>query len=348
MLARLVLMHNARIEAERSNENAVPVKTADIADKVVIHSISTIGDYHQIHDKGEYGMKKSVLLAVLALSLASVAMADETNNPVGSIELVAPTRNGQAESGGCCACPADPIVTGDAYIGATNRYMFRGLQLNAPGSFNVQGGVDLTYRAFTLSYWTNSQNRFSGYRKAKVTENDIILDYAIPYTLQINKDLIVKFNVGTQYFSLDAWEDTNEFYFKAATDPGKLPVDLALQVYWDNLEAKRAGLYYTLSASHKFEIVHKLFDANVGALVSFNQRNNNAISASPGDGSDPRDGGYNGWHDYELTATLNYTPTANITISPSYQFSDAISGKAHDIAGVSQKSTFAIKAMFSF
>ena len=301
-------------------------------------------------------MKKSVLLAVLALSLASVAMADETNNPVGSIELVAPTRNGQAESGGCCACPADPIVTGDAYIGATNRYMFRGLQLNAPGSFNVQGGVDLTYRAFTLSYWTNSQNRFSGYRKAKVTENDIILDYAIPYTYQINKDLVVKFNVGTQYFALDGIEDTNEFYFKAATDPGKLPVDLALQVYWDNLEAKRAGLYYTFTASHKFDLVHKLFDANIGALVSYNQRNFSAMGTVTDDsgnsvlrdGSDPRDGGYNGWHDYELTATLNYTPTANLTISPSYQFSDAISGKAHDIAGVSQKSTFAIKAMFSF
>ena len=69
MLARLVLMHNARIEAERSNENAVPVKTADIADKVVIHSISTIGDYHQIHDKGEYGMKKSISLFTSGYSL---------------------------------------------------------------------------------------------------------------------------------------------------------------------------------------------------------------------------------------------------------------------------------------
>lgn len=300
-------------------------------------------------------MKKSILLAVLALSLASVAMAADTetvapvNNAVGSIDLlVAPTKNGQTETGGCCACPADPVVTGDVYVGATNKYMFRGQQLNTPGSFNIQGGVDLTYRAFTLSYWTNVQNRFTGYRKAKVTENDIILDYAIPYNYQFYKNLVLKFNVGTQYYALDAVEDTNEFYFKAATDPGTMPVDLALQVYWDNLEARRAGLYYTLSATHKFDLVHSLFDANLGALASYNQRNNNAMPASPGDGSDPRDGGYNGWHDYELTASLDYTPTANITVTASYQYSNALSGAARDIGNISGKNQFAIKTMFSF
>lgn len=316
---------------------------------------NTVCEVPKLKAKEIRPMKKSILLALLALSLATVAVAEESavvtpeKSAVGGIDLLeAPTKNGQLENGGCCACPADPIVTGDVYIGLTNKYIFRGQQLNTPGSFNIQGGIDLTYKAFTLSYWTTLQNRFNGYRKAKITENDIILDYAIPYSYQFGKDMAIKFNIGTQYYALDAGEDTNEFYFKAATDPGKLPVDVAFQIYWDNLEAKRAGLYYTLAVSHKFELIHKLLDANLGGLISFNQRNNNAMPASPGNGSDPRDGGYNAWHDYELTASLDYTPTANITVTASYQYSNAMSGTARNIGGLTGQNQFAIKTMFSF
>ena len=302
-------------------------------------------------------MKKSgILAAALVVTFASAVMAAETT-AVAPLDLKLPAT---AEAG-CCACPADPTVTGDVYVGPVSKYLFRGNDLSKKpygSDFAIQGGIDIYYKAFTLSYWGNALNRYSrsnsnnyaetfdntgastvdfiGYKRAKVNETDLILDYAVPYTIPYLDNL--KFNVGTIYYAVDAIEDTNEFYLKAAYDTLLKPT---FTVYWDNLLASKAGLFYSAAISHKITIERNLFAASVGALVSYNQRNPNAAWTAEGDGV------YNGWHNYELTASVDYTPAANITITPSYMFSNGISNAAKNF-GIGAQNAYGIKALFAF
>jgi hypothetical protein len=275
--------------------------------------------------------KSSILAAALVVSFASAVMAADAIAPL-DLKLPAPAETG------CCACPADPTVTGDVYVGPVSKYLFRGNNLSASGDFVIQGGIDLYYKAFTLSYWGNGQNRYSDatYNRFKVNETDLIIDYAVPYTIPYLDNL--KFNIGTQYFAVDGADDTNEFYLKASYDTLLKPT---LAVYWDNMAATKAGLFYTASVSHKVAIERNLFSANVGALVSYNQRNPSAAWTAEGDGV------YSGWHNYELTASIDYTPTANITITPSYMFSNGLSNAAKDF-GIGAQNAYGIKAMFAF
>ena len=278
--------------------------------------------------------KSSVLAAVLVLSFASAVMAAETT-AVTPLDLKLPAT---AEAG-CCACPADPTVTGDVYVGPVNKYLFRGNNLSATGDFVMQGGIDIYYKAFTLSYWGNGQNRYSDGTKNrfKVNETDLIIDYAVPYTIPYLDNL--KFNVGTLYYAVDGVDDTNEFYLKATYDTLLKPT---FTVYWDNMLATKAGLFYSAAISHKITIERNLFAANVGALVSYNQRNPSAAYTTEGDGV------YSGWHNYELTASIDYTPAANITITPSYMFSNGLSSGARDLVGIGAQNVYGIKALFAF
>ncbi len=281
--------------------------------------------------------KSSILAAVLVLSFATAVMAAETT-AVAPLDLKLPA----AAETGCCACPADPTVTGDVYVGPVSKYLFRGNDLSKKpygSDFAIQGGIDLYYKAFTLSYWGNALNRYSDgtYNRAKVNETDLIIDYAIPYTIPYLDNL--KFNVGTLYYAVDASADTNEFYLKASYDTLLKPT---FTVYWDNMLAKKAGLFYSAAISHKISIERNLFAANVGALVSYNQRNPSAAYTVEGDGV------YSGWHNYELTASIDYTPTANITITPSYMFSNGLSSGAKDLVGIGAQNAYGIKAMFAF
>ena len=281
--------------------------------------------------------KSSILAAALVLSFASAVMAAETT-AVAPLDLKLPAT---AETG-CCACPADPTVTGDVYVGPVSKYLFRGNDLSKKpygSDFAIQGGIDLYYKAFTLSYWGNALNRYSDgtYNRAKVNETDLIIDYAVPYTIPYLDNL--KFNVGTIYYAVDGIADTNEFYLKASYDTLLKPT---FTVYWDNMLAKKAGLFYSAAISHKITIERNLFAANVGALVSYNQRNPNAAYTEAGDGV------YSGWHNYELTASIDYTPTANITITPSYMFSNGLSNGAKELVGIGAQNAYGIKAMFTF
>lgn len=266
-------------------------------------------------------MKKSSLLATaLVVMLASPVMATEAD-PHAKTEAA--------------ALPAGPVVTGDVYIGPMNKYLFRGNELNADKSFVIQGGIDLSYEAFTLSYWTNHQNRNTGYRKSKTTESDLILDYTLPTVAEK-----LSLNVGTQYFSLDGAEDTNEFYLKGSYDTLLAP---ALAVYWDNLEASEEGLFYTASISHSVPVKGEMLTLNLGALASYNQHNPSAAYTD----DDSRSGIYSGWHNYELTAGLDYKPAANITITPSYTFSNNLSDKAEEV-GIGAQNCYGVKLILSF
>lgn len=220
---------------------------------------------------------------------------------------------------------AEITVGAAANLGLYNKYLFRGFDLSGNQGV-IQGGVDLTYKDFTLSYWSNFQTHSApGFNRSKITETDITLNYTFsPSTL-------VTMNVGNTYYSLDSINDTNELYLKTTLNTLLSPT---LTVYWDWDEARAqhmTGLYYTLSVGHTFNPA-KNIAVNLSGLVSYNEEN-----WSVGD--------FNNLHNYELGASVDYSLTDKIKITPSYLYSNAFN---RGRSGINDESLFGIKAAYSF
>jgi uncharacterized protein (TIGR02001 family) len=222
---------------------------------------------------------------------------------------------------------AEDKVTGSAYVAPTSKYIFRGLDLS-DNQWVVQGGVDLNYKNFTLSYWSNMQTRgTANYKRSDLTETDITLNYS--YT----PIELLTFNVGNTYYSFDSATvlDTNELYLKTTLNTLLSPTFAA---YWDWDESTKTGMFYTLSVGHTFELM-KTLGLNLGALASYNLGNPSASVA------------YNKLHNYELSAGLDYTLTDKIKISPSFLYSNAFNKTARE-AGVHHEGVVSIKTAFIF
>jgi opacity protein-like surface antigen len=225
-------------------------------------------------------------------------------------------------------------VTGDVYIGMSNKYLFRGVDLS-DNKWVSQFGADLSYKGFTLSYWSNLlTKRFAGsptgFKAGDITETDITLNY------NYSPIDLLSFNVGNTFYSLEALNDTNELYLKTTVNTLLSPT---LSIYWDYDEASKAGLFYTFGVGHTFA-VNKNLGLNLGALVSYNQEN---WSVSED---------YSNWNNYELTTGLDYTITDKCKLSASYTYSNAISHKARVLGGaglgINNESLYGLKVAYNF
>ena len=209
---------------------------------------------------------------------------------------------------------------------------FRGIDLSE-NKWVAQFGADLGYKGFTLSYWSNLLTKGfagkpEGYGAGDITETDITLNYEYaPIEL-------LTFNVGNTFYSLEGLSDTDELYLKTTVNTLLSPT---LSIYWDIDEAHYAGLYYTFSVGHSFELVKNL-SLNLGALISYNQSN---WSVTGNEAS-------NTWHDYELSTGLDYAFTDNISASASYTYSNILAHKSRSITNASDESLFGVKATFNF
>jgi len=255
---------------------------------------------HQIYYKGVQVMKKFVVMmaAALLVSVATVAVAEVK-------------------------------VSGDVYAGPVSKYVFRGLDLSGNRGV-IQGGADLSYNGFSLSYWSNYQMIAipGGYDAGETTETDITLNYSF------SPAEILTVNAGNTYYTFDGAEDTNELYLKATLNTLLSPT---LAVYYDWDYATKAGLFYTAAVGHTFSPAKNL-GISLGALASYNMQNPSAdVGAN-----------YNGFHNYELTASMDYSINDNIKITPSYLYSNAISSTARKVVGVTDQSVVGIKATFIF
>jgi uncharacterized protein (TIGR02001 family) len=201
-------------------------------------------------------------------------------------------------------------VEGGAYIGYFDKYLWRGFDLSG-GLPVVHGGVDLSSGGFTLSYWSNIQTKTDkgeGYTGGDSNETDIIIDYTFS---PVDK---LSVSVGNIWYALDGADDTKEVYLGLALD---VPLSPEFKVYYDYDQAKENGLFYTAAVSHSVTLSDKL-SLDLGALVSYNDEN---YSVSE-DFSD--------WHNYELSASLTYALTDQLSITPSFLFSSPISDEAKD------------------
>jgi uncharacterized protein (TIGR02001 family) len=219
-------------------------------------------------------------------------------------------------------------VDGDVYVGYYDKYLWRGIDLSG-GTPVVQGGVDLSAKGFTLSYWTNIQTKDDVVLGSEVdggnaTETDITLDY----TFSPMEKLSV--SVGTIWYALDGYNDTKEAYLGLSLDTILKP---SVKVYYDYDQSKENGLFYTASVGHTFQITDPL-SASLGALISYNDQSDYAV------------GDYSDWHNYELSASLEYLLFDQLSISPSFLYSKPISNDAKDaiddevLYGVSMTFTF--------
>jgi hypothetical protein len=229
---------------------------------------------------------------------------------------------------------AENDLTADVYIGMYNKYLFRGIDLSE-NKWVTQFGADLGYKGFTLSYWSNLLTKgFSGnptgFKAGDITETDITLNYGFsPIEL-------LSFNVGNTFYSLEGLNDTNELYLKTTLNTLLSPT---LSIYWDYDEASKAGLFYSFSVGHTFE-VNKNLGVNLGALVSYNQSNWSVTGNQSA----------NNWNNYELSVSADYTLPCldKLKISPSYTYSNAISHEMREKAGITDESLYGIKATYTF
>lgn len=211
-------------------------------------------------------------------------------------------------------------VSGDAYVGYFSKYVWRGFDLSG-GMPVVQGGVDLSAGGFTLSYWTNVATRNDDvdnngildsaegdFEGGEGTENDLVLNYAIPV------GEVATINLGNIYYMLDGYDDTNEVYIGAAFDTLLAP---SIKIYYDWDKADENGLYYTASVSHSLP-VGEMITLGASALVGYNDENYSVSEE------------WSDWHNYELGAKADIKVTEQITITPSILYSSPISDDAKD------------------
>jgi uncharacterized protein (TIGR02001 family) len=227
-------------------------------------------------------------------------------------------------------------VSGDAYVGYFSKYVWRGFDLSG-GMPVVQGGVDLSAKGFTLSYWTNVATRNDDvnndgilasadgdFEGGEGTENDLIINYAIPVAE------IATINVGNVYYMLDGLEDTNELYVGATLSTLLSP---SVKIYYDWDKADENGLFYTASISHSLPVGDKV-TLGASALVGYNDESDYAV------------GNYSEWHNYELSAKADIKVIDQLTITPSILYSSPISDEAKD--AIDSQLVGGVNVMFAF
>ncbi len=216
-------------------------------------------------------------------------------------------------------------VEGDVYAGYYDKYLWRGFDLSS-GKHVLQPGVDVSFKGFTLSYWSNVL-----LDDGELSETDITVDYSF----DVNE--LVSLNVGNIYYNLSgdkdvaaATADTNELYLAVGLNTLLSP---SLTAYWDYDEADQDGLFYQASVGHSFEVMESLA-LNLAALASYNQSSDYAI------------GNFDGFHNYELSLSADYAVTDQVSISPLFLYSSPISDESkaaidsETLAGVNLTLTF--------
>jgi uncharacterized protein (TIGR02001 family) len=221
-------------------------------------------------------------------------------------------------------------VEGDVYVGLWDKYLWRGFDLSN-GRPTIQGGIDLTSGKWGLSTWHNWQLKSSpDYNSGELNETDVIITYAI------DPSELVSMTIGDIWYMIEG-EDANELFLHTTLNTLLAPT---LKIWWDWDKSEEDGLFYSLDISHSFDLGQWLADSslNLGALVSYNQHSDGATTGVDGD--------YAGWHNYELSASIDYALTDQLTLSPIAIFSTPISTGAKRL--IDTETNFALNLTFTF
>jgi len=220
-------------------------------------------------------------------------------------------------------------VEGDAYLGVYSKYLSKGFDFS-DGKAVLQGGMDLSAYGFTLGVWSNMQLESTDDYSSRINETDFNLDY----TFSLGE--ITSVSLGNMHYTynFEDWTNDaeNEAYVTVALDVPFYP-EFTVTYGWDVDDEGMTGLLYSLSGSHEFELNEEAL-LTLGALVRYNQE-----SYFVGD--------YNEFHNYELTASLDYALTENWSLTATILHSDALSDEAED-EGVDSEFVSGLDVTFAF
>lgn len=191
---------------------------------------------------------------------------------------------------------AEIEVSGDAYVNVSSMYLWRGFDLS-DGDAVSQAGTDISFKGFTLSFWSNYN-----IDDTKLDETDITLDYSF--------DLSDLFSVslGHILYAVDGAETTGELYTGVTLNTLLEPT---VTVYYDYDEFA-GDIFVTASVGHTFAVVDKL-DLSVGALASYYDNDD-----------------YNELHNAEFSAGIDYALTDQLSLGAAGIFSTPLSSEADD------------------
>lgn len=220
-------------------------------------------------------------------------------------------------------------ASADAYVGVYSTYLWRGYDLNEEDdNFVVQPGVDVSVGDFTVSFWSNiSEN------SGEMNEVDVTLDYSTDLS-----DL-VSVSVGNILYNVDDDDadtnnTTNELYLGVTLNTILEPT---LTVYYDYDEFE--SIYTTLGIGHGFELSDAV-SLSLGATASY-------LSS---DNDDAFDDDTSWFHNYELSAGVDYAVNENITISGLVLYSAPLSDDAEDDdkGMIDEESTVGVSIAYAF
>lgn len=199
-------------------------------------------------------------------------------------------------------------VSGDAYVGVFDKYLWRGIDYSG-GKPVVQGGMDLSLGQLSLGYWTNIQLADApGLESGEGNETDLTIDYAIPVCP------VATVNVGNTFYTTDGVEgiggdkDTSELYVGVTVDTLLAP---ELKAYYD-YDANRDDRFYTLSIGHSIEF--PVATLNLGALAGYADNDEAHVP-------------WNG----ELSVALDIPVTEQIQVNPAFLLSMPLSDTAKEV-----------------
>jgi hypothetical protein len=251
-------------------------------------------------------MTRVLALSTLAALLAAPhALAEE---PAAAAEPAAPAPAEPAE-----AEPDAGAISGDVTVTFTSGYLFRGYRLSKD-SLVVQPAANLTYRGFTLGFWSNvdtDQHETDAFTptspgKRELNEADLNLSY--------ERELgIVTLGGGWLYYGTKYAPETEELFVTAAVD---VPGQPTLTVFRD-LRALE-GWYVNLCVSHELALPMDLA-LELSAAAGFYSLDDDAYTAL---------------HDGALEAALTIPLPDGFTARPRVTLSIPLSDEAKDEAGL--------------
>lgn len=191
---------------------------------------------------------------------------------------------------------AEIEVSGNAYIGVSSMYLWRGIDLSN-GDPVAQAGMDIGFKGLTIGFWTNYR-----IEDTKLDETDITIDYGFDVTDMLSV------NLGHILYAVDGYETTGELYggvtFNTLLEPN-------LTLYYDYDEFA-GDIFVTASVGHSLALADGL-DLSLGALASY-YRNDD----------------YKELHNGEFSLGLDYGVTDQLSISAVGLYSTPLSSKARD------------------
>lgn len=191
---------------------------------------------------------------------------------------------------------ADTEKSASASVDVMSSYMWRGFELHEDPA--IQPSVGITYGSFGINLWSDYNME---------TKEAVETDLTLNYTFTMDK---LNFDIGYIYFGLDNATDTQEVYVSIAYDTFLSP---ALALYYDFDEGK--GTFIEASIGHDIAVGSDM-TLSLGASASYNADSAYSI------------GGYNDFHNANVSATLSIPVNENISITPMIAYSTDLSDDA--------------------